>query len=64
MKILIIDSDRDLVEMLNGWLKTLGYDVHRAYSGESAKRAWEEQQPASNPVLMIICVNRFSLDNC
>jgi DNA-binding response OmpR family regulator len=45
MKILIVDNDRDLVEMLSGWLKTLGYEVHRAYSGERAKREWEEQQP-------------------
>ena len=27
MKLLVIDSDRDLVEMLTSWLKTLGYDV-------------------------------------
>ncbi len=45
MKILLIDNDRDLVEMLSGWLKTLGFDVHRAYSGERAKREWEEQEP-------------------
>ncbi len=45
MKILIVDHDRDLVEMLSGWLKTLGYAVHRAYSGERAQREWEEHQP-------------------
>ncbi len=45
MKLLIVDSDRDLVEMLTSWLKTLGYDVHRAYSGERAKLEWEEQKP-------------------
>ena len=45
MKILIVDDDRDLVEMLTGWLKTLGYEVHRAYSGERAKKEWEEHQP-------------------
>jgi DNA-binding response OmpR family regulator len=45
MKILIIDNDRDLVEMLSGWLKTLGYEVYRAYSGERARREWAEQQP-------------------
>jgi DNA-binding response OmpR family regulator len=45
MKILIIDHDRDVVEMLSGWLKTLGYDVHRAYSGERARREWVEHQP-------------------
>src|SRR5437016_8974448 len=45
MKLLIVDNDRDLVEMLTGWLKTLGYEVYRAYTGEQAARVWEEQQP-------------------
>jgi len=27
------------------WLKTLGYEVHRAYTGERARLVWEEQQP-------------------
>src|SRR5438034_11841711 len=45
MKLLVIDSDRDLVEMLTSWLKTLGYDVHRAYTAERAKIEWIEQRP-------------------
>src|SRR5947209_7639611 len=45
MKLLVIDNDRDLVEMLTSWLKTLGYEVHRAYTGERAMIIWEEQQP-------------------
>ncbi len=45
MKLLLVDSDRHLVEMLTGWLKTLGYDVHRAYTGERAKKEWLEQHP-------------------
>jgi DNA-binding response OmpR family regulator len=45
MKLLIVDNDRDFVEMLTSWLKTLGYEVHRAYSGERAKIEWEEHQP-------------------
>lgn len=45
MKLLIIDSDRDLIEMLTGWLKTLGYEVHRAYTAERAKMEWLEQKP-------------------
>src|SRR3989440_11899244 len=45
MKLLVIDSDRDLVEMLTSWLKTLGYDVHRAYTAERAKIEWVEQRP-------------------
>ena len=28
MKLLVIDSDRDLVEMLTSWLKTLGHEVY------------------------------------
>jgi DNA-binding response OmpR family regulator len=45
MRVLIVDTDRDLVEMLTNWLKTLGYEVYRAYSGERAKLEWEEQKP-------------------
>ena len=45
MKVLIVDPDRDLVEMLKSWLKTLGYEVYRAYTGEQAKIQWEEQEP-------------------
>lgn len=45
MKLLIVDSDRELVEMLTGWLKTHGYEVHHAYTLERAKAEWLEQQP-------------------
>ena len=45
MKLLILDNDRYQVEMLTNWLKTLGYEVHRAYTGERAKIEWEEKQP-------------------
>jgi DNA-binding response OmpR family regulator len=45
MKLLVIDSDRDLVEMLTSWLKTLGYEVHRAYDATRAKTEWLEQKP-------------------
>src|SRR5437870_10691835 len=45
MKLLVVDSDRDMVEMLTSWLKTLGYDVHRTYTVEHAKTAWLEQEP-------------------
>ena len=45
MKLLIVDSDRYLVEMLTSWLKTLGYEVYRAYTGERARIEWEQQQP-------------------
>ena len=45
MKLLVVDSDRDLVEMITGWLKTLGHEVHRAYTEERAKILWGEQRP-------------------
>ena len=45
MKLLVVDSDRDLVVMLTSWLKTLGHEVLRAYTGERAKTLWLEQQP-------------------
>jgi DNA-binding response OmpR family regulator len=45
MKLLVVDTDRDLVEMLTSWLKTLGYEVYRAYTGERAKIEWEQQKP-------------------
>ncbi len=45
MKLLVIDNDRDVVEMLTAWLKTLGYEVHRAYTGQRAMMIWEEEQP-------------------
>ncbi|MFL5703322.1 MAG: response regulator transcription factor, partial [Ktedonobacteraceae bacterium] len=43
--LLIIDSDRNLVEMLTSWLKTFGYQVDRAYIAEQARAKWREQQP-------------------
>jgi DNA-binding response OmpR family regulator len=45
MKLLLVDSDRHLVEMLMNWLKTLGYDMHRAYTGEHMKQEWLEHRP-------------------
>ncbi len=45
MKLLIIDSDRDLVEMLTSWLKMVGYEVYRAYTADRAKSEWLERRP-------------------
>src|SRR5450631_3716008 len=45
MKLLVVDSARDLVEMLTSWLKTLGYEVFRAYTAERARSEWIEQRP-------------------
>ncbi len=45
MKLLLIDNDRDLIEMLSYWLKTVGYEVYHAYTLERARRVWEEYEP-------------------
>ncbi|HET8843939.1 MAG TPA: response regulator transcription factor, partial [Ktedonobacteraceae bacterium] len=45
MKLLIVDTDRDLIEMLMSWLKTLGYEVYRAYTGKQACVEWEQREP-------------------
>ena len=45
MKLLIVDSDRDMVEMLTSWLKTHGHEVQHAFSLERAKRLWVEHRP-------------------
>lgn len=45
MKLLIIDSDRDMIEMLTNWFKAYGYEVHRAYTGAQAESKWLEQEP-------------------
>jgi DNA-binding response OmpR family regulator len=45
MKLLIVDSDRYMVEMLSSLLKILGYEVHRAYTGEQASNKWTEHLP-------------------
>jgi DNA-binding response OmpR family regulator len=45
MKLLIVDTDRHQVEMLTSWLRTQGYEVYRAYTGEQARQEWQQQQP-------------------
>lgn len=45
MKLLLVDNDHDLVEMLAGWLKSLGYEVSHVYTGERAKIEWAKHQP-------------------
>ncbi len=45
MKTLVVDSDRDMVEMVTSLLKTYGYEVHRAYDGEHARAAWLMHEP-------------------
>jgi DNA-binding response OmpR family regulator len=45
MKLLIVDNDCNQVEMLTNWLKTLGYEVHHAYTGKYAAQEWKQQKP-------------------
>lgn len=45
MKLLIVDKDRDYVEMITAWLKTHGYEVYRAYTIEQASTEWLEHRP-------------------
>jgi DNA-binding response OmpR family regulator len=45
MKILVLDNDRDLAEMLCSWLKTLGHQVRYATTWEQGKTEWIGQRP-------------------
>ena len=45
MKLLVVDDDRDLVELVEYALKREGYEVVRAYDGEAAVAAVEREKP-------------------
>lgn len=45
MRLLVVDTDRELVEMLTSWLKTHGYEVYRAYTLDRARAVWVEHRP-------------------
>lgn len=45
MNILVIDTDRDMVEMVTGWLRARGYTVHFCYSADKARAIWLERKP-------------------
>ena len=45
MKLLVVDSDRDMVEMVTGWLRTRGYEVYHAFDQERARQVWLDKQP-------------------
>jgi DNA-binding response OmpR family regulator len=45
VKVLIVDSDRDMVEMLTSLLRSYDYEVRRAYSGEHARSEWLAHEP-------------------
>lgn len=45
LNILIVDSDRDMVEMLTGWLRTRGYTVNCAFTADRIRSSWETHEP-------------------
>ncbi len=45
LNILVVDSDRDMVEMLTGWLRTRGYTVHFSFTADRIRPAWTEHEP-------------------
>ncbi len=45
MKMLVADSDRDLVDMLTYWLRGHGYEMLRAFDGVQAVDQWRKGQP-------------------
>ncbi|HEX9038828.1 MAG TPA: response regulator transcription factor [Ktedonobacterales bacterium] len=45
MNILVVDSDRDMVEMVSTWLRSRGNTVHFCYSVDKARAAWLERKP-------------------
>ena len=44
-RILIVDNDRYLVNMLKYWLESLGYEVLPAFNGEQAAKLYREKLP-------------------
>jgi DNA-binding response OmpR family regulator len=45
MKLLLVDNDHHMVEMLAGWLKSLGYEIYCTFTGEQARSKWMEHHP-------------------
>jgi len=45
MKILVIDDDRDAVDLLTYWLRGHGHEVARAFDGEQGVARWREGRP-------------------
>lgn len=44
-KILVVDDEKDLVEMITKRLKTAGYDVISAYDGQEGLKKIKEEKP-------------------
>jgi DNA-binding response OmpR family regulator len=58
MKILVVDDDRVLADVLAFTLRREGFQVIQAYDGKAALQRWEEDQPD----LIVLDVNMPKLD--
>jgi DNA-binding response OmpR family regulator len=45
MKIMVVDHDCNMVDLLSFWLKRQGYDVIRAFDGKQAIQRWHQAWP-------------------
>lgn len=58
MRVLVVDDDRTLADVLAFTLRREGFIVHIAHDGEAALRAWEQDDPD----LIVLDVNLPGLD--
>lgn len=58
MKALVVDDDRVLADVVAFTLKREGFQILKAFDGESAIRCWQEE----NPTIIILDVNLPKLD--
>jgi DNA-binding response OmpR family regulator len=45
MRLVVVDSDRDIIEIVTGWLRTHGHEVFQAFTIERARQLWREKSP-------------------
>jgi len=57
-KILIVDDDHDLVEVMQEWFETEGYNIVTAYDGEECIKQAKKEQPD----LIIMDINMPKMD--
>lgn len=56
-KILIVDDEKGVVEMLKSYFEMRSFQVYTAYNGESALK-----QAAQNPDIVLLDINMPDLD--
>ena len=59
MKLLVVDSDRDTVDSVAGWLRMRGHQIHHADTVERAKKLWL----ATRPDVVLIDPENMSVDS-